>query len=119
MDVIGYVILGAIFLVFGILLYIPCHWWIKRKTRSIDTENTFVLRITSSGLALCTLMVVSLILGFAQEHLSPESKFGIFITSWSGKLYYLIIVFLLTVIFGLILKRLGFTLFRRPDNDDK
>ena len=119
MGLIDYVILGIVFLVFGILLYIPCHWWLRRKTRKLDPGGDFMLRITSSGLALCTLMVAALILGFAQEYLSPESEFGIFITSWSGKFYYIILVWILTVIFGLVLDKLGFKICKRPDNDDE
>ena len=119
MGLTDYIILGIIFLVFGILLYIPCHWLLRRKTRNLDPGSDFMLRITSSGLALFTLMMVALILGFAQEYLSPGSEFGMFITSWSGKFYYIILVFILTVIFGLILERLGFTICKRPDNNDE
>lgn len=117
MGLSDYLILGVIFLFLAVLLYIPCHWLIKRKIINIDPGSDYMLRVTSSGLALCTLMVVALILGFTQEHLSPESKFGMFIDSWSGKFYYIMLVNIVTVIFGLILNKLGFTLFKRPDND--
>ena len=119
MENIGYVMLVMIFLVFGLLLYIPCHWLVKRKTRNIDPDSDLLLRITSSGLALCTLMTVALILDFSQEHLSPGTEFGRFISSFTGKIYYIIGVCILTVIFGLILQKLGYTLFRRPDDDEK
>lgn len=119
MENFTYIIFGTVFLVFGILLYIPCLWLVKCKTRNIDQESSFMLRITSSGLALCTLMTVALILGFARGQISPESNFGIFISSWSGKFYYMILIFASFEIFGIILEKLGFTLFRRHDNDDE
>jgi len=116
MDLIGYILLGMLFLISGILLYIPGHWWAKRKIRNMATGSQYGLHITSSGLALCTLMVVALVLGFSQEHLSPETEFGKFVSSWLGKLYYMAIVGMLTILFGLILQMLGFTLFKHPDN---
>ena len=119
MALIDYYIIVITFIVFGVLLYIPCHWLIKRKIRNINPNNDFMLRITSSGLALITLMTVALFLGLSQEHFAPDTSFGRFISSVNGKIYYIILVWILTFIFGLILQKLGYTLFRRSDDDDK
>ncbi len=114
-----YILFIIIFLVLGILLYIPVRWLVKRKTHKIDFEKSGLsLRITSSGLALSTFLVAALLLGFAQEYLSPETLFGRFIGTWHGKLYYIVILWLVTTLFGLILQMLGFTLFKRSDKDE-
>jgi len=118
MDLIDYIILGMLFFIFGILIYIPGHWWTKRKLRNVESGSEYGFHITSSGFALCALMVVVLLLGFSQEYLSPETEFGKFISTGLGKLYYIAIVTMLTIVFGLILQMLGFTFFRHPNNDE-
>jgi hypothetical protein len=118
MDLIGYIIVGMLFFIFGILLYISGHWWAKRKLRNVESGSEYGFHITSSGFALCALMVVALLLGLSQEHLSPETEFAKFISTGLGKLYYIAIVSMLTIVFGLILQMLGFTLFRHPNNDE-
>jgi hypothetical protein len=119
MEPTAYILFIIIFLVLGILIYIPVRWLVKRKTNKIDFEKSVLpLRITSSGFALVTFMVAALLLGFIQEYIAPETLFGRFISTWQGKLYYLVILWLAFVLFGLILQHLGFTLFKRPDKDD-
>lgn len=118
MDLIGNIILGIFFLVFGILLYILGRWWVKRKLRNIESESVYKLHITSSGLALCILMVFAWVIGLSQEHISPGTEIGKFVSTWLGKLYYVAIVTMLAIVFGLILQMLGFTLFRNPNDDE-
>ena len=118
MEIFGYIVLLMVFLVLGILMYFPLRWLAKRKLRNIPTEHEYRLTITSSGLACIALMVFTLIIGFSQETFSPETEFGRFISTVTGKLYYLITVVLLTIVFGLILQKLGFTLFKHPDNEE-
>jgi hypothetical protein len=115
MDLVGYILF---FLVIGVLLYIPGHWWAKRKLRNAESGSKFELHITSAGFALCTLMVVALLLGFSQQYLAPQTEFGKFVSTPLGRLSYLVAVYALTVVFGLILEMLGFTLFRNPNGDE-
>jgi hypothetical protein len=61
------------------------------------------------------IMILALLIGIYQKTFSSETEFGRFISTVPGKFYYLIIVYLLTVVFGLILQKLGFTLFRHYD----
>ena len=118
MEIFGYIVLLMVFLVLGILMYFPLRWWAKRKLRNIPSENELKLHITSSGIAWIALMVFALLIGFIQESISPETEFGRFISTVPGKVYYCVIVLLLSVIFGLILQKLGFILFKKQDNDD-
>jgi Kef-type K+ transport system membrane component KefB len=118
MDLIGYIILGMLFLIFGILLYIPGRWWVKHKLRNIESESEYKLHITSSGFALCVLMVFAWVIGLSQEHFSPGTEFSKFVSTWLGKLYYIAIVTILTLVFGLILQMLGFTLVRNQNDDE-
>jgi hypothetical protein len=119
MELIAYILFIIIFLVLGILIFIPVRWLVKRKISKTDFEKSDLsLHITSSGLALISFLVVVLLLGFVQEHIAPETLFGRFISTWQGKLYYIVVLCLAFDLFGLILQRLGFTLFKRPDRDD-
>jgi|GEM_PF-5338353 len=118
MELFDYILFLIVFLFFGILLYLPLRWWAKRRLRDIPVEHEYRLNITSSGFALFVFMIVALILGFSQETFAPETEFGRFISTVPGKFYYLIIVYLLTVIFALILQKLGFSLFKHPDNEE-
>jgi hypothetical protein len=119
MGLIDYILLIIVFLILGILLYILGRWLVKRKTRKINFERSdSSLHITSSGLALITFMVAALLLGFVQKHIAPETLFGRFISTWQGKLYYVVIIWLFTTLLGLILQMLGFTLFKRSDKDE-
>ena len=118
MDLFGYIVLAMVLLLFGMLLYFPLRWWAKRKLRDIPSENELKLHITSSGIAWIALMVFALLIGFIQESISPETEFGRFISTVSDKVYYSVNVSLLSVIFGLILHKLGFVLFKKQDNDD-
>ena len=107
-----------LFLVVGILLYIPGHCWAKRKLHNVESDSKYGLHITSSGFALCVLMVFALLIGLSREHLAPGTEFGKFVSTWLGKLYYIAIVSILTLVFGLILHMFGFTLFRNPNDDE-
>jgi cytochrome b561 len=118
MELFDYIFFLMAFLVFGILLYFQLRWWAKRKLRNTPSENEYKLHITSAGFACFALMIFALLIGFSQETFSPETEFGRFISTIPGKFYYLIIVYLLTVIFGLILQKLGFILFKHPDNEE-
>ncbi len=118
MELVDLILYGLFFLVIGVLLYIPVRWWGKRKLRNAPPDSEYKLNITSGGLALCVLMVVALLLGFSQEYLSPETDFGKFVGTGLGKLYYIAIVTMLTIVFGLILAMLGFRLFRHPNGDE-
>jgi uncharacterized membrane protein len=110
MDLTGFMILGMIFLILGVLLYIPGHWWAKRKLRNMESDGEYKLHITSAGLAW--------VIGLSQEHLSPGTEFGKFVSTWLGKLYYIVIVAILALVFGLILELFGFKLFRKPNDDE-
>jgi len=118
MELFDYIFFLMVFLVLGILLYLPLRWWAKRKLHDIPSEHEYRLHITSSGLACIVLMIFSLLIGFFQEYLSPETEFGRFISTVPGKFYYIIFVNLLTVIFALILQKIGFTLYKHPDKKE-
>ena len=118
MELFGYIFLVMIFPVFGILLYLPLRWWAKRKLRDISSENELKMHITSAGIAWVTLIVFALLIGFLQESISPRTEFGRFISTFSGKVYYIVNIFLLSIILGLILQKLGFKLFKKKDNDE-
>ena len=118
MEFIDYIAFVMIFLLFGFLLYIPLRWWAKWKLRNTSPESDYKLHITSAGLAWIILMISALLIGFPRDTFSPETEFGRFISTVPGKFYYVVIVFLFTVVFGLILQKLGFTLFKHPDNDE-
>jgi heme/copper-type cytochrome/quinol oxidase subunit 2 len=118
MDVVGYILFGLIFLVIGVLLYIPGRWWAKRKLRNAPPNSEYNLHITSSGLALCVLMVFTLVIGSSQRYLAPESEFGRFVSNPLGLLFFWAAVTVATIVFGLVLEMLGFTLYRRPNRDE-
>jgi len=118
MEILGYILLLMVFLILGILLFLPLRWWAKRKLRYTPAESEYRLHITSAGLACIVLMIFALLIGFSQETFSPETEFGRFISTVPGKFYYLLIVYLLTVVFGLILQKLGFILFKKHGHDD-
>jgi hypothetical protein len=118
MDLVGYVVLGLIFLVIGILLYIPGRWWAKHKLRDTQPESDARLHITSSGLALIVLMVFVLVIGSSQQYLAPETEFGQFVSNGLGLLFFVVAVTVTTIVLGLVLIMLGFTLFRRQDGDE-
>ena len=118
MEFIDYIAFVMIFMLFGILLYIPLRWWAKWKVRNTSPDSDYKLHITSAGLAWIVLMIFALLIGFSQETFSPETEFGKFISTVPGKFYYVVIIFLLTVVFGLILQKLGFKLYKNPDNDE-
>jgi hypothetical protein len=118
MDLVGYILLGLIFLVIGILLYIPGRWWAKHKLRNAPPESDARLHITSSGLALIVLMVFALVIGSSQQYLAPETEFGRFVSNGFGLLFFVVAVTVTTIVLGLVLILLGFTLFRRQDGDE-
>lgn len=109
--------LSVFCLIAGMLLYIPLRWWAKRNFRDAPSENEYKLHVTSAVFACIALMIFALLIGFTQEVFSPETVFGRFIRTLPGKFYYLITVFLLTVVVGLILWKPGFTPFIHPDNE--
>jgi hypothetical protein len=116
MDLVGYIGLVLIFLVIGILLYIP--GWTTHKLRNAPPGSDARLHITSSGLALIVLMVFVLVIGTSQRYLAPETEFGRFVSNGFGLLFFWVAVTVTTWVLGLVLTMLGFTLFRHPDEDE-
>jgi hypothetical protein len=105
----------VLFLFIGILIYIPCRLFLKRRLINSNSGSDFRLHITSSGFALAALMVFVLVLGFSQQHLAPKTEFGKFIGTGIGFMSFLAAVWAGATIFGLILTVMGFKLFRHSN----
>lgn len=118
MGLLDYIVFMMIFLISGVVLYTLGRWWVKRKLGNLESESEYKLHITSAGFAWCVLMIFAWVIGLSQEFLSPETEFGKFVSTWLGKLYYIVIVSIFALVFGLLLQLLGFTLFRKPNDDE-
>lgn len=117
MELTTYIIFGIFFLLIVCLLYIPIRWIAKRKLVNPRTDSILRLHITSSGFALITLMVFSLILGSFQKVLAPQTEFGKFVNTNIGMISFWVIVTLLFIVFGYFLQMIGYKLFRKSNED--
>jgi hypothetical protein len=101
----------------GVLLYIPARWWAKRKLANSPAHSQARLRVTPAGRAFATLVVGLLFIGFSQQYFAPQSEFGQFVSTSLGRLVFAIGVTGLSVVIGMVLELVGFTLFRPPSDD--
>ena len=111
-------IFGTLSILVGGLLYLPFYLWMKWKRKKGEgPENRTNVRITGAGITFYGCMVVILFVGFAQEHLAPQSAFGAFVSSREGRLAYTGGVLALWVALEFILTKFGFK-FVKPKNKD-
>jgi hypothetical protein len=96
-DALAIIFVGA--LAAGAILYIPGYFFAKWVLRRASSNSRAKLRITRTGFFVYGLMVVLMMLGFAQEHLAPATLFGHLVSSWFGRLAF---VALLVVVFTII-----------------
>ncbi len=88
----------------------------KRK-KGEGPEGRTNVRITGAGITFYGCMVVMLFVGFAQEHLAPQSAFGAFVSSREGRLAYTGGVLALWAALEFILTKFGVK-FVKPKNKD-
>ena len=117
MDWEGLALTALLCLPLGVLLYIPARWWAKRKLANSPANSRARLRVTSAGLAFATLLVGVLFIGFSQQYFAPQSEFGQFVGTSLGRLVFGVGVTVLSVVIGMVLELLGFTLVRPPGDD--
>ena len=112
-------VIGAICAVLGVLLYVPAHWWAKRRVRSLPPDSPAGLQVTSAGLAFCVLLLGLMLAGISQVYFAPETEFGRFLASGIGLALFVAALAILGGVIGMVLESFGLALFRRPSGDRK
>lgn len=113
MGVRALVVIVLLAVLAGLLLYLPCHLWAKRKLRPPTRESWITIRITRAGALFYGLMVLILFAGFALGHVAPNTIVGQYMKS---ALWQVVFVAALTVVWTLLesmLRKRGFQFYRR------
>lgn len=113
-------------LLMGVALYIPAHFWVKRKLRTerqiaiygpnspIDTD----IEVTKTGFIVFGFLVGVGMFGVSLEYLAPESTLGQFVSLPGGKALYglcLVLVFMPVIT---ILEKAGIKILTRKKKKD-
>ncbi len=110
-------ILGIGSIVIGLILYIPGHFLAKYLLRRTAATSIQRKRITALGALVYGTLVCALVAGYAQEHLSPHTWFGQFMSNLGGQfLYGLVLIAVLGIIENL-LKARGYALWVSSTNE--
>lgn len=86
MDWKALLIIGGMCLVLGLVLYVPAHYWAKRRLRRAPQESSLKLRITPAGFVVYGLMVAAMMAGFSLQYLAPETRLGHFTSTGRGRI---------------------------------
>jgi len=112
-------VIGAICAALGVVLYVPAHWWFKRRVRSLPPDSSARLHVTSAGLAFCVLVLGLMLAGISQLYFAPETEFARFLASGIGLIVFFTALVLLGGVIGVVLESFGLALFRRPSGNRK
>jgi hypothetical protein len=111
-------IIGGLALIAGAVLYLPFYIWKKwRGRKALPSRGPLAITINRNGITFYGAMVVVLFVGFAQEHFAPQTAFGLFMSTWSGRLIYLVCVLVVTVVLEVIFAIAGIKFAERKDKD--
>jgi hypothetical protein len=108
MDIKAAAIIGGGAIVVGLLLYIPGHFLAKYLLRRSQPKSNARGHITRLGFVVYGAMVFTMFIGYAQEHLSPQTWFGHFMSSWGGQLAYSVLVVAVWAGIERLLKKRGY-----------
>ncbi len=111
------VAIGIFTLALGVVLYIPTRLWAKHKLREHPNSNA-TLKVTRAGFVFFSIFVVVLMLGFSQEFLAPESGFGQFVRTSSGRLLFGASVGAVFWLLEVVLKSKGVMLVERKETEN-
>ena len=107
MDIKAAALIGGGAIVVGLVLYIPGYFLAKYLLRRSSPRSNAHGRITKLGAVVYGAMAFAMFIGYAQEHLSPQTWFGHFVSNWGGRLAYTGAVALVWAGIERILKKLG------------
>ena len=108
-------VIGTFAALLGGILYLPFYIWKRLRLRNKPAGSEFddSPKITRMGVTFYGIQVLFLLIGSIQEYLAPESAFGRFISTWSGKLIYAAVVVAVFAILQLLLASKGIALVER------
>ncbi len=118
MNIEAFLVIGTFTLLFGFVLYLPLYVWKKWKgKKAFPSDGALSEKISKRGITFCGVMVVFMLIGFAQEHLAPETEFGQFVSTWSGRMIYLVCVVIAFSLLGVVLAIFGFKVNDKNEKD--
>jgi hypothetical protein len=115
MNIEALLVVGSLCLVVGALLYIPGRL-LGRRLSKRHPQRAASRRITRAGAVFYGASVAVLLVGFAQQHVAPESWFGQFVATPVGRLAFTAVVVAVWAVFELALRKLGVVLVQRAEN---
>ncbi len=111
-------VIGGFALILGAVLYFPFFLWKKwSEKQAWPSRGRLASRITRQGITLYGAMVAMLFVGYAQEHLAPQTEFGSFMSTWWGRLTYAAILIALMVVVEVALTFAGVKLHENRSKD--
>lgn len=111
-------IFGALTIIAGGVLYLPFYIWKRwQGKKALPSGGPLSARITRRGITFYGVMVVFLFVGFAQEHLAPKTGFGVFLSTWSGRIIYMVCVLTLFTVLEMAFAMVGVKFSERSDKD--
>ena len=111
-------VIGTLTLIAGGLLYLPFYLWKKwRGKKALPSKGPLSANITRRGITFYGAMVAVLLVGFAQQYLAPQTAFGAFVSTRSGRLIYLVCVGVVGVVLEKLFVKSGVRFAKRNDKD--
>jgi len=118
MNIEALTIIGGLTLFAGVVLYLPFYFWMKwMRKKALPLSGFMVITITRNGFVFYGATVLVLFVGFAQEHVAPQTEFGLFVSTWSGRLTYGICVMVISVILETLFASIGIKFTERRNKD--
>jgi hypothetical protein len=109
-------LIGITVLVCGVVAWIGLR--AQRQLSDAAPGNTFLARLTPTGVALSTCLVLVFVVGAAARKLAPESELGIFLNSVHGVPAAMGVAVFVYWIFASILARVGHPIVERKGKRD-
>lgn len=81
-------VIGIFSLVFGLILYLPARWWLRRRLRKAPPDSSDHWRITPLGLVVYGVMVAVMMTGFSLQYLAPHTWAGHFVSTSHGRIVF-------------------------------
>ncbi len=101
--------IGIFTIILGVVLYIPGRLWAKRKLK--EHPNTQAsLKVTKFGYILTSSMLLVLFGGLSFQYFSPNSFFGEYMKTKTGRLTFTALVIIIFVLVERIFKTKGYTM---------
>jgi ATP-dependent Clp protease adapter protein ClpS len=99
------------------LLYLPVRWWVGRKAKQGSPDSPARRQVTFAGFLLSAVTMGVITYGLSQRYLAPESDFGHFVGTGHGQLTFAAVVFCVSVVLEVILKKFGVSFVRRAERE--